>query len=180
MGTMENRREGFSFADLMVGSFVGAVLIMVTFGVLALQKKASDAQADYIDAIRNTRSSTAIVEKTRRISASGIDGMGDQPEFIRAVFRTSDIGAGESSGERSSCSTIVEDAFFETGVDRSCPVYGRLEEKCRRWMDAGSCRATRSEDRSGREPHLEWRLHAGQEIPRTGVPAGSPAIGVGR
>lgn len=98
---MRNRRKfagGFSLVEMMIAVFVGALLIMISYHVLTTQKKAADAQNQYIGAQQNARIALETLEKELRLAGLNIDDFNGQPIFIDAapyqVIINADISGG--------------------------------------------------------------------------------------
>lgn len=79
------RIRGFTLVEMMIALLVGSLLIMISYNVMIGQKKASDAQNDYISAQQNARIALETLEKEIRIAGLNIDDFNGQPVFIDAA-----------------------------------------------------------------------------------------------
>ncbi len=94
-----NRKNGgFTLVEMMIALFVGALLIMISYNVMMGQKKAADAQNEYISAQQNARIALETLEKEIRMAGLNIDDFNGQPVFIDAapyqVIFNADISPG--------------------------------------------------------------------------------------
>ncbi|MBN1163432.1 MAG: choice-of-anchor J domain-containing protein [Candidatus Krumholzibacteriota bacterium] len=98
---MRNSRKypgGFTLVEMMIALFVGSLLIMISYNVLTSQKKAADAQNQFINAQQNARVALETLERELRLAGLNIDDFNGQPIFIDAapyqVIYNSDISTG--------------------------------------------------------------------------------------
>jgi prepilin-type N-terminal cleavage/methylation domain-containing protein len=98
MKRLSKHEGGFTLVEVMIALFVGALLIMISYNVLTTQKRASEAQKDYVGAQQNARIALESLEKELRVAGLNIDDFNNQPIFIDAapyqVVFNADISSG--------------------------------------------------------------------------------------
>ena len=90
--------RGFTLVEMMIALFVGAILIMLSYNVLTTQKKAVDAQNQYINAQQNARITLGALEEELRLAGANIDNFNGQPIFLDAAPYQVTFNADISSG----------------------------------------------------------------------------------
>ncbi|MCD6379991.1 prepilin-type N-terminal cleavage/methylation domain-containing protein [bacterium] len=92
--------RGFTLIEMMISLLVSALLVTLSYNVLTTQKKAADAQNQYINAQQNARITLGALEEELRQAGMNIDDFNGQPVFIEAapyqVIFNADISSGVS------------------------------------------------------------------------------------
>ncbi len=85
MKRQNKKIRGFTLVEIMIALFVGSLLIMISYNVLTSQKKAADAQNEYVSAQQNARIALETIEREIRMAGLNIDDFNGQPVFIDAA-----------------------------------------------------------------------------------------------
>jgi prepilin-type N-terminal cleavage/methylation domain-containing protein len=90
--------RGFTLVEMIIALFAGAVFVMLSYNVLTAQKKAADAQNQYVNAQQNARITLGALEEELRLAGTNIDDFNGQPIFLDAAPYQVTFNADISSG----------------------------------------------------------------------------------